>query len=144
MGTVGEDIVYKWLTANNSLVQDMRYQTYSKGRGPRLEGTEGSIVLPDFSVWNRRPDKGNYAVDVKVKSSIYPINGKLCFTVDEKFDDYRRCVQIMKLDFLMLVFIYKGRMYSYKDTDTLGKHDFNSAYGKWGYIFAHDESKVVY
>ena len=88
IGTAGEDIVYPWLKANNSLVQDMRYQKHEKGSGPRLEGTEGYFVLPDFAVWNKNPNKGNFLVDVKVKDSIYPVNGKMCFTVDKKFEDY--------------------------------------------------------
>ena len=60
MGTAGEDIVYPWLKQNNSLVQDMRYQKHEKGTGPRLEGTDGNVVLPDFGVWNKSPKKRQF------------------------------------------------------------------------------------
>jgi len=144
MGIAGEDLVYPWLKARNSLVQDMRSQAHTEFAGPRLEGTEGSIALPDFAVYNKNETKGNFAVEVKVKTDIYPVKGKMCFTVDEKFEDYKRVVQIMKLDFLVMLFIYKGRMYSYRGSETLGRHYFGTIFGEWGYLFEYDTSKIVY
>lgn len=145
IGTAGEDAVYPWLMSNNSLVQDMRYQKHEKSSGPRLEGTEGKVVLPDFAVWNKNPEKGNFLVDVKVKKSIYPINGKLCFTVDHKYEDYRRCVQVMKLDFLMIIFIYKDRFYVYEDSDLFCTTVYNNQYSTGNvYCFEYDKSRIRY
>lgn len=145
IGTAGEDLVYPWLVKNNSFVIDFRYQKHEKGTGPRLEGTEGSLVLPDFAVWNKNPSKGNYAIDVKVKKDIYPVNGKKCFTVDSKFEDYKRSVQIMKLDFLSIIFLYKDRFYVYKDSDLFCTTVYNNSYSKGNvYCFEHDESKIKY
>lgn len=145
IGTAGEDLVYPWLVKHNSLVQDMRYQKHEKGSGPRLKGTEGSVVLPDFAVWNKNPDKGNFAVDVKVKTDIYPVNGRKCFTVDRKYEDYRRCVQVMKLDFLMMLFIYDGRFYVYKDSDLFCTTVYNNQYSNGTvYCFEYDKIKIRY
>ena len=144
MGTYGEDIIYPWLVSRNSFVQDMRHQKHVGKGGPRLKGTEDNIALPDFAVYNKSPIKGNFAVEVKTKSSTYSVNGVQCFSVDEKFEDYKRCVQILKLDYLMMIFIYKNKIYSYRDSETLGRHYFGTSFGEWGYIFAHDISKVVY
>ena len=145
IGTAGEDIVYEYLKRNNSLVQDMRYQKHEKGSGPRLEGTEGTVILPDFAVYNKNPNKGNYTVDVKVKSSLYTIDRKKCFTVDKKFLDYRQATQILKLDFLMLVFMFEDRMYFYKDTELHGTTEYNNQYGRGTvYGFAKDDSKIRY
>jgi hypothetical protein len=144
-GTAGEDIVHEYLKRNNSLVQDLRYQKHEKGSGPRLEGTEGTVILPDFAVYNKNPSKGRYAVDVKVKSSLYTIDRKKCFTVDKKFLDYKQATQILKMDFLMLVFMYEDRMYFYKDTDLHGTTEYNNQYGTGTvYGFAHDENKIRY
>jgi len=145
IGIAGEDIVYPWLKANNSLVQDMRYQKHEKYSGPRLEGTEGKIVLPDFAVWNKNPNKGNFLVDVKVKTDIYPVNGKKCFTVDKKFEDYKRCVQVMNMNFLKVIFIYEGKFYVYKDTDIFTTTTYNNQYGSGTvYCFEHNINKIEY
>ncbi len=145
MGIAGEDIVYPWLKERNSLVQDMRYQKHEKGSGPRLEGTEGKIVLPDFAVWNKSPNKGDFLVDVKVKSSIYPVNGKRCFTVDSKYEDYKKCVHIMQMDFLSMIFIHEDKMYMYKDSDLTCITIFNNQYGAGKiYCFEYNKNKVVY
>lgn len=145
MGTVGEDTVYSWLKDTNSLVQDMRYQKHGKASGPRLEGTEGRVILPDFAVWNKNPAKGNFLVDVKVKSSVYPVNGKRCFTVDSKFEDYVRCVEIMKLDYLQIIFIYDNRLYVYKDSDCCGTTRFDNQFSTGDiYLFEYDKSKIKY
>ena len=145
IGTAGEDIVYEYLKRNNSLVQDMRYQKHDKGSGPRLEGTEGSVILPDFAVYNKSPSKGSYTVDVKVKSDLYTIDRKKCFTVDKKFLDYKKATQILKLDFLLLIFMYEDRMYFYKDSEVHGTREYNNQYGKGTvYGFAHDVSRIRY
>lgn len=145
IGTAGEDIVLPYLEKHNSYVQDMRYQVHGKGHGPRLKGTEGRVVLPDFAVYNKNTSKGNYGVDVKVKSAIYPACGKQCFTVDKKFKDYQKAVQILKLDFLMLVFMHNDRMYFYKDSELCGTTTYNNQYGSGlVYCFEYDESKIRY
>ncbi len=144
IGTAGEDIVYPWLMATNDLVQDLRYQKYEKGSGPRLSGIQGSIVLPDFGVWNPISNIGNFLVDVKVKKDIYPVNGKLCFTVDKKFEDYKKCCEIMKMDFLKIIFIFRGKMFEYKDSDMTFTTTYNNQYSKGlVYCFEYDKSKVV-
>lgn len=143
IGTAGEDTVYEWLKANYSLVQDVRYQTHNKGTGPRLAGKEGSIILPDFVVYDKF--KGCFSVDVKVKTSVYKINGKKYFTVDDyKFRDYLKCNEIMNLDYLMLIFIIENRFHLYTDTEHKGTHIFNNNYGKAAYLFEYDKSKVRY
>ncbi len=145
IGTAAEDSVYSYLIANNSYVQDQRKQTHEDGGGPRLKGTEGELVLPDFVCYNKNPDKGNYAVDVKWKKSIYPANGKQCFTVDKKYEDYKRIVQIHKLDFLMMVFVFENKMYFYKDTDCIGSTWFDNQYGSGNvYLFEFDPTKQRY
>jgi hypothetical protein len=142
IGTAGEDLVYPWLKKNNSLVIDFRYQRHEDRKGPRMEGREGSIILPDFAVWNKYPEKGNFAVDVKVKSSPFWLKGKLHFAVDDyKFDDYVRCVQVMNLDFLQLIFVNDGNLYVYRDSDNKGRHYFGNSHGEYGYLFELDESK---
>jgi hypothetical protein len=145
VGEAGEDIVYSYLVANNSFVEDLRKQKRSEGGGPRLKGTEGSLVSPDFAVYNKNPKKGNFAVDAKVKTSIYPVYGKKCFTVDSKYEQYKRVVQVKKLDFLMIVFIYEGRMYFYKDTECSGITTFRNQYSTGNvYLFEFDKSKIRY
>jgi hypothetical protein len=142
IGTEGEDKVYEWLKRNNSLVEDSRYQNHDKGHGPRLEGREGIVVLPDFVVYNKYPEKGNFAVDVKVKTSTYPVKGKQCFTVDKKYEDYKRSVEIKKLDFLAIIIIYEGDLYFYKDSDCCGTTVYNNQHSKGTvYLFELDESK---
>jgi hypothetical protein len=103
------------------------------------------LVLPDFTCYNKNPEKGNFAVDVKWKKSIYPANGKQCFTVDKKYEDYKRIVQIHKLDYLMMVFVYDGKMYFYRDTDCCGTTVFENQYGSGNvYLFEFDKKKIRY
>jgi len=146
IGTAGEDKILPWLERNNTFVQDMRYQRHGEKKGPRLKGLGGSLILPDFAVYNQFADKGNFAVDVKVKSAIYPIKGKMCFTVDDyKFDDYLRCVEIMKLDYLQLIFVYNDLFHVYKHDEVLpGKHYFGNAKGDYAYLFEYSNKKVRY
>ena len=145
MGIAGEDIVYPYLKRTNSLVQDMRYQKHEKGAGPRLEGTEGSLVLPDFAVWNKNPSKGNFLVDVKVKKDLYTVNGIKCFTVDRKYENYLRCVQVMKMDHLAIIFVHEGRLHAYKDSDLTCTTYFNNIHGTGKvYCFEYNKNKVVY
>ena len=47
----------------------MRYQTHDKGTGPRLEGTSGSVILPDFAFYDKF--KGKCLLDVKHKTKNY-------------------------------------------------------------------------
>lgn len=144
IGEVGEDIVYDYLVSNNSFVEDLRRHKRDEG-GPKLRGTEGTLVLPDFAVYNKNPKKGSFAVDAKVKNSVYPVNGKSCFTVDNKFEQYRRVVQLKKLDFLMIAFIFENRMYFYKDSDCIGTTTFANQFGSgMVYLFEYDEGKITY
>ena len=146
MGISAEDIAYSYLVRNNSLVQDLRQQKHGEFSGPSLVGTEGVIKLPDFIVYNKLERKGNFAVDVKAKTSVYPVNGKKCFTVDNKFEDYKRTVQIIKLDFLLLIFYYNGRMHFYKDSEFACVTQFkNTTYGSGPvHCFEYSESKVIF
>ena len=146
MGISAEDIAYSYLIQNNSLVQDLRQQKHGEFTGPQLVGTEGSVKLPDFVVYNKSERKGNFAVDVKAKTSVYPVNGKMCFTVDSKFEDYKKTVQIMKLDFLLLIFYYNGRMHFYKDSDLADVTTFlNTTYGSGPiYCFEYDETRIKF
>lgn len=142
VGTAAEDLVYDWLKTNYAFVQDARYQTRDKkGKGPRLEGLGGSVILPDFIVYDAF--KGKLAMDVKYKSSVYPINGKKYFTVDDyKFKDYLRCVQLMNLDDIVFLFVFEGRFYLYKSSEHQGTHRFDNTYGKCAYLFEYDKSKI--
>ena len=141
IGTAAEDIVYEWLKMNYAFVQDCRYQTRDKGKGPRLDGLSGSLVLPDFIVYDRY--KGKFAIDVKFKSSIYPINGKKYFTVDDyKFRDYCQCVQLMNLDKMSVLFVHEDKFYMYDSTENKGIHRFDNTFGKAAYLFEHDASKI--
>jgi hypothetical protein len=145
MGIFAEDIAYSYLIQNNSLVQDLRQQKHGEFSGPILTGTEGTVKLPDFVVYNKNPRKGNFAVEVKAKSSIYHINGKKCFTVDNKFEDYKRCVHVMKLNFLLLIFYYNGRMYFYKDGDLADVTSYGNKYGTGSvYCFEYNEAKITF
>lgn len=145
VGEAGEDIVYEYLIQNNSYVEDLRKQKRDEGAGPRLKGTEGTLISPDFAVYNKNPKKGNFAVDAKVKNSIYPINGKMYFTVDNKYEQYKRVTEIKKLDFLMIAFLYQDRMYFYKDTDCSMTTTFNNQHGNGlVYLFEFDKSKIRY
>ena len=142
----GEDKVYDYLIRHHSLVEDSRSQVHGNGAGPRLVGTEGKVIQPDFCVYNKPGSgRGNFAVDVKVKSSLYPFNGKKCFTVDNKYEDYKRVVQIKGLDYLAIIFLYENRMHFYKDSDCIGNKFFNNEHGTGSvYFFEYDKSKVIY
>lgn len=145
IGEAGEDIVYDYLVSHNSYVEDLRKQKRNTGGGPRLRGTEGSIVSPDFAVYNKSPIKGNFAVDAKVKTSIYPSLGKMCFTVDNKIEQYRLATQVKKLDFLAIIFIYDQRMFFYKDSECCGKTTFPNQVGSGlVYCFEYDIKKIIY
>lgn len=134
LGTNAEDKVYSYLRMNYSFVQDMRYQKHEKGTGPRLEGTTGSLILPDFAFYDRYKGKG--LLDVKYKASKF-------FTVDDyKYRNYLECAGIMNLVNLMLVFVYDGEMYFYDSAEAEGPKTFNNSYGKAAYIFNFDKSKI--
>lgn len=142
-GTKGEDAVYEYLVSTHSYIEDSRHQKYEKKFGPRLRGIEGTLALPDFIVYDKY--KGNFAVDVKVKASIYPAHGKQCFTVDYKYLDYLRVVQLKKLDYLMLAFVYQNKLYCYKDSEMFGTIVYDNQYSKGKvYLFEYDERKVKY
>jgi len=141
IGTKAEDKVYVWLKQTYAYVQDMRYQTRDKGTGPRLEGAAGSIILPDFAVYDRF--RGKRLLDVKAKSSVYTISGKSYFTVDDyKFQDYLKCVELMNLDGLLLLFVYGDKFYIYDAEDHKGIHKFDNNYGKSAYLFEYDKDKI--
>ncbi len=134
LGTAAEDKVYSYLRMNYSFVQDMRYQKHEKGTGPRLEGTTGSLILPDFAYYDRYKGKG--LLDVKYKASKF-------FTVDDyKYRDYLECAGIMNLVNLLLVFVYEDEMYFYNSSEATGPRTFNNSYGKAAYIFEFDKSKI--
>lgn len=136
LGTAAEDKVYSYLRMNYSCVQDIRYQKHEKGTGPRLEGSIGSLILPDFAFYDRYKGKG--LIDVKYKAKPF-------FTVDDyKFRDYKECVGIMNLSVLLLVFVYENEMYFYDSTEATGPKTFNNAYGKAAYVFNYDRSKIRY
>ena len=142
-GMEAENYVYEWLKLNFAWVQDSRYQNLAdKDSGPRLEGKAGSLILPDFVVYDQY--KGNFAVDVKSKSAVYPISGKTYFTVDAyKFDHYRRCVQLMRLDYLVVIFMYESELYWYECRDALPpKHTFGNVYGDSAYLFEFDRARI--
>lgn len=146
MGVEAEDIVYSYLIRTNSYVQDMRHQKHEEGRGPRLVGTEGELVLPDFAVRNKNPDKGNFLLDVKAKSSIYTIKGKDYFTVDRKYEQYRTAREVLEYGHLKMVFLFEDRMYFYHENDCNLTHQFRP--NKFGdgfvYLFEHDVKKITY
>lgn len=146
IGIAGENTVYEYLIKHYGLVEDSRSQTHGEGSGPRMVGTEGKIIAPDFCVYNKPGSpKGRFAVDVKVKTSLYPYTGKRCFTVDKKFEDYKRIVQIKILDYLAIIFLYKNKMYMYKDSDCIGYEFISNNYGHGNvYYFEFDEKKVIY
>lgn len=144
-GEEAEDIVYEYLVNNHSGVVDLRKQKRDEGRGPRMIGTEGSFVLPDFGVYNKSERKGTFSVDVKRKNSLYPFKGKKCFTVDSKFEQYKISSQIMRFDYLAIIFFYKDRMYLYKENDHIGFEYKENDFGAGNvYYFPFDESKQIY
>ena len=140
-GTQGEDAVYQYLISTNSYVEDTRYQKYEKGSGPKMRGCEGTVTLPDFVVYDRF--KGSYAVDVKVKSSVYTIGQIPCFTVDYKYLHYLKAVELKRLDYLVLAFVYQNQLYWYTDRDMSGTTQFDNQYSRGEvYLFPHDTSKI--
>ena len=145
LGEIAEEAVLVYLEANNSLVQDMRKQAHPDNKGPRLKGTEGEVVLPDFAVYNKNPNKGKFAVDAKYKTSLYPVKGKKCFTVDDKFEDYKRATEILGLEYLMIAFMHKNKLYFYKDSECCGTTTFDNQHGTGlVYLFEFDETKHTY
>lgn len=141
VGIEAEDFVYEWLKQNYSYVQDTRYQTREKGTGPRLEGKEKSVILPDFIIYDKF--RGNWAIDVKKKSAAYIIDGGRYFTVDDyKFNDYMKAASLMKLDGLMIIFRFEGDMYFYTHEDKGRKHQFINSHGNYAYLFEYDKKKV--
>ena len=145
IGAIGEDIVFNYLVARNSFVHDHRKEKCKDSGGPRLIGTEGHLILPDFSVRNKNLNKGDFAVESKVKTSIYPINRKMCFTVDNKYEHYLRSVKILKLNFLVMAFLFEDRIYFYKDTECDGITTYNNKYGNGKvYLFEYNRKNIVY
>ena len=144
IGTEGEDIVYDLLVARNRWVMDCRSMNHGVGYGPRLKGTEGTAALPDFIVKNKKP-KESYAVDAKVKSKLYDIRGKLCFSVDKKLDQYRKVAQLFELDYVAIIFVYDNKLYMYKDTEFCDTTEYNNEYGTGTvYFFEFDSKKQIY
>lgn len=144
-GEEAENIVYDYLIRNNSSVLDLRKYNREVGGGPRLKGTEGSIVLPDFGVFNKDPRKGAYTVDVKRKRSLYSYQRRTCFTVDNKFEQYKTATQIMRYDYLRLMFFYEDRMYFYRETDCIGREYKSNEYSTgFVYYFEFDDKKIVF
>ena len=140
-GTQGEDAVYKYLAETNSYVEDTRHQKYEAGGGPKLRGREGTVTLPDFVVYDRF--KGNYAVDVKVKNAIYPVQGQMCFTVDYKYLHYLKTVELKRLDYLVLAFVYQDQLYWYTNSDLAFTTAFDNQYSRGAvYCFTHDTAKI--
>ena len=140
-GTQGEDAVYKYLAETNSYVEDTRHQKYEAGGGPKLRGIEGTVTLPDFVVYDRF--KGNYAVDVKVKKSIYKVQDQLCFTVDYKYLHYLKTVELKRLDYLVLAFVYQDQLYWYTNSDLAFTTAFDNQYSRGAvYCFVHDTAKI--
>jgi hypothetical protein len=146
MGIDAENIAYDYLIKHNSYVEDLRQQKHGEFAGPALRGTEGKVILPDFLIYNKNPDKGTFALDVKSKNSIYSINGVRSFTVDDKYLQYKKAAEIKRMDYLAMMFFFEGRMYMYKDTDCAGTHQYTpNGYGNGlVYYFPFDKSKMVY
>lgn len=143
MGVKAENVVYSYLIKHYGFVEDLRQQKHGEFVGPSLVGTEGKVILPDFAVYTK--EKGAFAIDVKAKTSLYPFEGKQCFTVDSKFEDYKRAVQIKRLDFLAIIFLFKDRMYFYKDSDCIGSKYLDNEYGSgWVYYFEFDKKRMTY
>lgn len=144
MGVNAEDIVYHFLIERHRLVQDIRKQTHEDSRGPRLRGTEGEVVLPDFAVYDG--SKGKFILDVKGKNSVYRINGVNCFTVDRKYEQYLKIKDVMGVDYLVMVFVFEDRMYFYRDNECCGTYQFTpNQYGDGlVYLFPFDGKKPTY
>lgn len=134
IGTIAENKVHSYLRMNYSYVQDMRNQKHEKGTGPRLEGVGGSLILPDFSYYDRFKGKG--LLDVKYKRKNF-------FTVDDyKLRDYLECTRILNLEKLTLVFVHEDEMYFYDSSEATGPKIFNNSFGKAAYVFDFNRSKI--
>ena len=145
IGARGEDIVLPWLEKHNEIVLDNRLEKHKKG-GPRSTGMSKSLAKPDFTVYNPYTVGGpKFAVDAKAKTKApYMVNGRMCFTVDKKFEDYLELVRIMGLDYLAIIFVYNNWMYFYKDTDVIDTCEYNNEYGTGTvYLFEYDKTKVI-
>jgi len=144
MGTSADDIVHSYLKQNNRYVMDCRNMNHGPNHGPRLEGTEGIAILPDFMVKNK-PPKESFAVDVKAKSRLYPIDGVMCFTVDKKILQYKVATQLFGLDYLAIIFFFEGKLYQYRDSEYFGTKDFDNEFSTGtSYLFRFDKRKQVY
>lgn len=144
-GEEAEDIVYDYLIKNHSCVVDLRKQKRDEGRGPRMVGTEGSFVLPDFGVYNKSKRKGTFSVDVKRKNSLYYFTAQKCFTVDRKFEQYKIASRIMRFDYMAIIFFYEDRMYLYKEDEHIGFEFKSNEYGSGNvYYFPFNEKKIIY
>jgi ribA/ribD-fused uncharacterized protein len=140
-GTVAEDKVLPWLKSVYNYVVDFRYQKHDENKGPSLEGTSGRVVLPDFYVLSKF--EGRILIDVKSKDSIYPINGKQYFTVDDyRLHAYKKAVELLGADKLQLVFVYRDEKYFYDGDDHSGTYTFNNGYGYAAYIYEHNRAKI--
>jgi hypothetical protein len=140
-GTKAEDTVYAWLKMTYGYVQDMRYQTRDKGTGPRLEGQAGSVILPDFAVYDEF--RGKKLLDVKLKNKVCRIDGKDYFAIDlYKFRDYLHCADLMRMDGLLLLFVYNQKFLIYDAADFKGIHVFNNNFGNESVLFEYDKSKI--
>ena len=134
IGKIAEDKAYAWLKLHYSFVQDMRYQTHDEKTGPRLEGTSGSIILPDFAFYDKF--KGKKLLDVKHKS-------KPRFTVtDYQMRDYLRCVDLLNAEGLVLCFDYEDEMYFYNSEEKTGPIIFDNGFGYAAYEFEFSRSKI--
>lgn len=144
IGLVGEEAVLPWLEKNNEIVLDNRLEKHKKG-GPRTTGTYTSLAKPDFIVYNPYTTGVKYAIDVKTKTKDpYTVNNRMCFTVDKKFEEYLKLTEIMALDFLAIIFVWKGHLYFYKDTDVVDTCEYNNEYGTGTvYLFEYDKKKVI-
>lgn len=139
MGTKAENLVKAWVEKKYEHIVDLRYQKHAKG-GPRITGTTGSFVLPDFAVYDQT---GNFLIDVKAKSRVNLIDGIHYFTVDPKLNDYLECTRIMNMDSCKIMFVYDNRKFMYDSAEWSAKHDFNNEFGSWAYIYRYDKNKEV-
>lgn len=142
IGITAENLVHDYLTARFQYVQDCRKQRHEYMNGPSLTGTSGRLILPDFVVYDAVA--GNWAIDSKFKSSVYPIQGCHCFTVDyDKLQDYMNAAAVMRLDGVQLLFVYNGGIYSYLSTDMAGTHAFNNKYGSIAALYEYDSRRRI-
>lgn len=144
LGQSGEDMVYNYLITKYGYVEDSRKQRYDDNTGPRLKGTDGHLALPDFVVYDTQPGGAKFAVDVKVKNNIYTVNNKYCFTVDYKYEHYKRVAELKGLDFSAIIFVYKGAMFFYKDSDCIGTTTFDNQYSRGNvYLFEYNKESIL-